>query len=927
MMGLLARNGQRSAALTHYETCRRLLEEELGVAPMAETQVLFERLKSQGGPVPSNLPLMPTPFVGREPELAQTRAMLANPACRLLTILGAGGIGKTRLALQLATGYVASEQTLGGPLFSDGVYFISMTSIEAAEALVPALAEALGFTFQQKELPHQQLFDYLRHKTALLVLDNLEQGLITSEVERITRPTPPDVAALIIKILETAPQIKILTTSRIRLNVQGEYLFTLAGLDLPEWPTLGDQITEDVTRQLSTYSAIQLFLQSARRVQADFVLKPNNIAGVAHICHLAQGMPLGIELAAAWIEILNPAEIAAEISQNLDFLEATWRDVPERQRSIRAVFNYSWNLLNAHERELFQQLAIFQGEFSRQAAQTVTGASLRELMTLVNKSLLHPTSDRRYTIHALLRQFGVEKLDASPLDSQMVRDRHCAYYGAAMKERSVQVRGPGQEAALLEIEAEHENIRVAWQWAVSRQQVTHLRWMCDPLSQFYSWRGRYQEGQLALNRAVVQLRGVTAAEDLYVLAKLLTRQSVFNRYLGRAEVAYELLQESLALWDKLALAGVDVQIEKAFALLHLGETLRDSNRLEAKRCYEASLALFQAGNFAWGMAQVLASLGWLIQHFGAYDEAKELYQKSLVIHQALENQAGVANSLMGMGGITLYQGYPAEAEPVIRESIALRRSLGDQAGLARSLSKLGEVLIWLGKFKEAEAAMSESLALYFKLGLREAYAFSETLLGIIALHLGMFDQAQAQGEQALAVFHEIDSPRGVAYACLLLGGAALAQQQFGPAESLFLKSLAIYRELGQRDELAQALALLGYARHGLGNLGQGRRNLIEALQTALEIRAFMPMMLALPAVALLAVAEGQADQALGLHTLLSRYPFVANSDWFEQVAGARVTQAAATLSPPDVAAAKEKGSALSLEEAVTKFLSELTVEN
>lgn len=917
MMNLLARQGQRNAALAHYDTCRRILAKELGAEPMAETQALYARLKASSEPPPHNLPAQTTPFVGREAELGQISAMLADPTCRLLTIAGPGGIGKTRLASQLMARYIRPEgqfETLG---FADGLYFVSLAALESAAGLGPALAEALDFKFQPQGQPWQQVLAYLRHKTMLLVLDNFEGILAISPAEL------DEAVSLIKDILQQAPGVKIVVTSRVRLQAQGEQLFTLVGLEVPHWPETVEADRRNL-EQITASSAVRLFEQSARRLRPAFALSPANLADVVRICRLAEGMPLGIMLAAAWVELLSPAEIAAEISHNLDFLNTDWRDVPARQRSIRAVFDHSWSLLTAGERELFQQLCIFAGDFSRPAALAVTGASLRELLALVNKSLLLATAAGHYTIHELLRQYGLEKLDHAAA-GRTARDRHLAYYAAFMRARSMQVRGPGQQAALSEIEAEQENIRLAWQWAVTHQHVESLRWMCDPLSQFYVWRGRYEEGELALRQAVEPLRPSTATDQLYVRAKLLTRQSVFNRYLGQAEAAVALLQESLAVWEELAQAGLEVRVEKAFALLQLGETLRDSRRREAQQCYEASLALFQASDFAWGMAHALAALGWLIQHFGAYDEAKQLYQQSLAIHQTLENEAGAANALMGVGGISLYQGYPAEAEALVRQSVTIRQKIGDRAGLAHSLSKLGETMTWLGDFGAARELFEESRLLYDNLGLRSGVSFAKVMLGQAHLHLGQKELARLMGEQGLASFRKLGSERGIGYALLSLGSVELAQHQENEAERLLRECLTIYREIGQRDELAQALALLAYAAQRAEHFAKAAQYLHEALQIASEIRAFMPMMLALPVTALLALTRGQDERAVELFALAWRYPFVANSRWFEELAGASLAARAANLSPDRRATAHTQSHNLDLEQTVAEILAESTL--
>ncbi|UCC75796.1 MAG: GNAT family N-acetyltransferase, partial [Anaerolineales bacterium] len=408
VMRLLALSGRRGAALAHYETCRRLLNEELGVEPAAETTKLYQAIK-EGRELPAqerlpapapppaavvkhNLPLQLTPFVGRKAVLAQIADRLQDPECRLLTLVGPSGSGKTRLALEAAAARLDD--------FQHGVYFVSLAPLESIEGIVPAVAMALGLPFyaqpagRPQPQPRQQLLDYLHHKTMLLIMDNFEHLLEGLD--------------LLLEVLKTAPQVKILVTSQATLNLQGEQVFPVPGMDLPEW-----EVPEDAGATLddaAQYSAVELFRQSARRAQPGFALSDDNVADVIRICHLVQGMPLGILLAAAWVGVLTPVEIASEIGQSLDFLEAQLRDLPQRQRSMRAVFDHSWRLLSEREREVFQRLSVFRGGFTRQAARQVAGASLRQLRALVEKSLLQRDPQGRYGVHDLLRQYAAQRL-------------------------------------------------------------------------------------------------------------------------------------------------------------------------------------------------------------------------------------------------------------------------------------------------------------------------------------------------------------------------------------------------------------------------------------------------------------------------------------------------------------------------------------
>ena len=425
LMALYARAGQHAAALRQYEACERILQEELGVPPSAETTALYQAIKERRelpdpvarNPVSAqrkhNLPAQVTTFVGREALLAEIGERLADPACRLLTLVGPGGSGKTRLALE------AASRRLDG--YEHGIFFVSLAPLDAVESIVPAVAQALAFSFHGEGEPKAQLLAYLRNKQILLILDNYEHLLSP------TLPSPPlggieGGIEPVTDILHTAPDVHILVTSRSRLSVRGESIFPIEGMDVPSLPSPGSEpqlhgrgTTGGVRRRgEGDYSAVKLFLDGARRAQPGFGLTEENVADVVRICRLVEGMPLGILLAAAWAGTLTPAEIAAEIEHGLDFLTSDWRDMPARQRSVRAVFDHSWSLLTAQQREVSKALSAFRGGFTRWAAERVVGASLRDVTALVDRSLLHHMPGGRYEVHELVRQYAAEKLAESP---------------------------------------------------------------------------------------------------------------------------------------------------------------------------------------------------------------------------------------------------------------------------------------------------------------------------------------------------------------------------------------------------------------------------------------------------------------------------------------------------------------------------------
>jgi predicted ATPase len=353
---------------------------------------------------------------------------------------------------------------------------------------------------------------------------------------------------VVIDILKTAPGVKILVTSRARLNARGERIYPVYGMQVPEPTALGGREFDCA----GEFSAVHLFLQHARRVHSIYEPAEDDLKNIVHICRRVEGMPLAILLAAGWMEMLSPAEIAAQVcgeaGQGIDFLQTDWRGVPERQRGMRAVFDHSWNLLSPNEQEVLAGLSVFRGGFTSEAAQHVTGASLRELRALVDRSLLQalpvrstfgaPSRDvraieRRYELHELLRQYAAEKLEASTLYAK-ARDRHSAYYAAVLERLDTGLKGPRQQEALAEMRADLENARVAWEWASERGQVVILDQALDGLCRYYAWRGRHRDGESACRWAAERLlRSMASIEELRALVRLRTWQSAFTRILGR----------------------------------------------------------------------------------------------------------------------------------------------------------------------------------------------------------------------------------------------------------------------------------------------------------------------------------------------------------------------------------------------------------
>lgn len=886
LMVLLARQGERTAALAQYEICRRTLAEELAVEPSAAMVALHEQIRSGelsrgaeeqrsgeevfSAPLPPGPPAPPlptgplssfspialhkvptpsTPFIGREEELAQIAAHLNDPAVRLLTLVGPGGIGKTRLAIQST--WQATQVDTG--LFADGVYFLPLDSLSSAEFLVATLADALNFSFYSGANPANQLLDYLREKRLLLVLDNFEHLLAG--------------AGLLSDILQQAPQIKILAVSRERLNLQEEYLLPIQGLKVPDpQPKLSSQQAKAPV--LEAYSAVQLFLHRAQTVNPGYVLSEAETPCVVHVCRLTEGTPLAIELAAAWLRLLSCQEIAQEIEQNLDFLTTSLRNVPERQRSLRAVFDYSWRLLSAEEQRIFRQLAVFRGGFQVEAARQVAGAALPLLLALVDKSLLRRTDTGRYTRHLLLWQYAAEKLDESLLEKEKVQALHSHYYAAFLHGKERLLIGGQQKEALAEINTEIENVRAGWRWAVAQGDLAAIEPALESLFHFYDIRSWFQEGAESFGWAATSLRGEAQGNEE-------TRK------------------------------GGSEEQEKG----EVGE-----------RDYRKSKIASRKSEIVLG--KLLARQGWFTFQLGQHEAAKALLNESLTLLRSLDSTARGETifPLNYLGAVHRHLGEYELARQLCQESLALCREMGDTLGLTIALNILGQVAYLEGDYSQSRQLCQESLALKQGIGDRRGMTFSLNNLGQVAYALGEYPEAKAFFEESLAICQEIGDRRGIALCLSYLGDVVQMMAEYQGAKQLYKESLSIFKEIGNQWGAISARTKLGYVT-SLDDIQTARDYFSEALKMALNIQAIPGALDALVGLASLLVKAGGAEREQALEILALALSHPASSRDNQDRAARLLAEVEPQLSAGTVKAVRTRGQINTLETVVGAVLS------
>ncbi len=948
VMRLLALSGQRSGALAQYEVCVRALAQQLGVEPSLETTALYrrireERLDREPGsayvtstqPESAALPTLPiwvTPFVGRTALLAEIGERLRNPTCRLLTLVGPGGSGKTRLAVEAVVRL--SDH------WPHGVHFVSLASLESVASIVPTVAQALGFSFRRGGDPHQQLLEYLRPRRMLLLLDNCEHLFArhslacgdTEPQESLSQDHVAHVSANIVAdILQAAPGLQILATSRAVLDIAGEQLLPVPGMEYPalslapgSFPRRRRESSDAEISAVSQHSAVQLFLQAAQRVRPGYQPMSEELAQVVELCHLAKGMPLALLLAAAWMRVLDPGEIVAELRRSLDLLETDQRDVPERQRSVRATFDHSRRLLDEREQQVLAALAIFRGGCTRAAALEVTGVTLRMLKRLVSQSLVEHTPEGRYELHELLRQYAQERLHQSPEVERQVRDRHSAYYSAALECWATELKGPRQRTALAELDAEIGNARAAWDWAVEGRHVELLDRAMDGLGRFLDWRGRTEEGESAFSAAVRMLTADMAYERR-MRARALAWQAHFGYWQrGPEPLVRQQVEQSLALLDELASAGQDVRRERAFALQELGMLSRFSGIEGLRGPCQESLTLYRELDDPHGTAAVLSLLAVAAYDAGDLQVAKRSWEESVALYRRAGDPLNIVGTLSCVAIACSCVGQFAEAESLIRELDAAALECGDPIALQSVASAKAGVYVDTGRFAEYIDVMESDILPYLEnQGDRPGLAVQLSWMPNMRMALGEYEQARAEAERAIALAQEVGNRTSARVASHYLAGLALVEGTFDDARRRYEEQLAFDRDSGVHFMSHLAWGQLAVAELRLGHPDLARQRLCEALRQVSDLPGFTREIEALPPVALYLANMGQPERAVEVYALARTSPSIANSHWYQDVFGKRIAAAAATLPPEVVDAAQERGRARDLWTTVEELAVEL----
>ena len=876
LMRALALDSQRTKALAGFNSFRKLLNQELGVEPGKETQQLYqyilaeETAQSSLPGMPGKLPVPPTPFVGRQEELVELTAWLRDRQARLVTLLGPGGSGKTRLALHAAHSLRYD--------FPDGIFLVSLSGMGSRVAFLPALASTLGVAFQREwGDPFEQLLGYLQHRHLLLILDSFEEAL--------------DAAPWITRLLQSAANLQILVTSRARLNVQAEQVFPLEGLDYP------DPASPNITSlNLEDFAALQLFHNTASQVYPDHPHSPADLRHLARICQLVDGMPLGVVLAAGWLGTCTPAEIAAEIERSIDFLASSYSDLPARQRSLRATLDHSWQLLSPDERNAFHKLSVFHGAFTRQAADQVAQVNATCLRTLVDKSMLQASAGS-YRMHDMLRQYGAEKLAADTPAIHQVRDAHCGYFLQRLAGYEPRLKSAQRSSGLNELDAEINDLQAAWEWACRQGQLSWLASCLSGLGLYYEMRVRYKEGEQACQ---VGLNAVPASpeqesEAAVLRARLLLWQANFLALSGELEEARMLRQQAEELLAKLEAEGLDVRRPRAMYWQLEGEAQAE---LKAKlACYQRGINLYQSLGDAWRQASLLVWAGEYAMRLGDPALALSTQQEALRLARQLGEPGLLLHCLRQSTYLYSALNQFENFHRLMQETVTVLESVEELPLRAYAQMHLGMQFNHIGHYAEAIRLLEQSVPVLRSLGYHYGMVYGGFALGLGYTMHGEYERGAAILQTTLQEGDKWGILRETTTGLYALGMVAVVQGRLTDALDYFSQTVQRYRSMQFGGELGMAYCGLALAQSAAGQAEAARDNLREALLIAEKTHNMATMLMGWPAVVLYFARYRPLEKALLMHRLASRIPFLHNSIWYGDIIGNEMEAQWQTLSP------------------------------
>lgn len=744
---------------------------------------------------PNNLPGQITPFIGRKREIEELSELLSSSECRLVTITGIGGIGKTRLALQVASELLEK--------FRDGAFFVPLAGIVDPDRVIPAIARSLKLCFSGREDSSIELLNYLRGKSILLVMDNFEHI--------------QEASFILSDILRSTQNVKILVTSRSLLHLSGEHMYMIEGLEFPS----GSEGT-----QLSEYSSIELFLESMRRHCPQATTNESDLEKIMDICQIVAGVPLGIELAAAWVRTLSFREILSEIRKNLELLSSETRDMPGRHRSIRTVFEYSWNILDETDKSTFRDISVFRGGFTRSAVSEITGVSAFHLRSLMDKSLLQKAPDGRFEIHELLREYAREKAGENPERAEDMVNSHSEYYCGLLARNRRRIKGCEALESVAELTAEMDNIAMALHSAIDSGRGDLLRDANATYSSFMMGRGFHTESRAFYHRAAEAFSGI----DDNLAAYMRVSEAMFLMKCTCYKKASTMFEKTLEFFSK------DGDETGRFRCTYGlgGAHMRMGSLDRARNMMQQSLSIARSLEDIELIAVALLGLGDVENHARKADDSFELLSEAADLFSSLEDYWGCLTTAVTQSNLMQNVGRTAEAEQYSNNALSYAEKLGDTNALALALSIAADSSAMIGDMTGALDYAERSTKIYSEQGSNWGLQFSLMTTAQAQVALGMLDDAQTSVDQCLRVTDEIGATHNSVETYIIAGTVFQALKKPEKALSSFLRGIEVSGTLGLTYWACKARMHCAVFLSGRGESESARAFLLDAIRNCLE---------------------------------------------------------------------------------------------
>ncbi len=736
------------------------------IEPIRLFQIVSKQLREEFPPLktldarPNNLPVQLSGFIGRADEIKHAKELLKNN--RLLTLTGAGGLGKTRFSLQVASDLIDD--------FANGVWFVELAAVSDPVFLPITIINDLRLKEEQKKTPEETLADHLKDKEILIILDNCEQ--IIESCAKLTE-----------NLLLTCPKLKVIATSREALNCIGEQTYRIPPLTLP------DPDHKYTPEQLTQYESVRLFIERALAVNPNFRVTNENSTALAEVCLRLDGIPLAVELAATRTKILSVEKIYERLDDRFNLLTGGKRTALPRQQTLRALIDWSYDLLSENEKILWSRLSVFSGGWTLEAAEkvcsdeTISKNDILELLSqLAEKSvIIYDETKDRYRILESLKQYGIEKLPAG----NEIFIKHLNYFLELSEKAKPELLGENTKFWMRVIEADHSNFISAIEWSVRNENSEKGIITVAALGRFWNITGQYSTGIRLI----------------------------------------EIILESAGSLNKSSKVNV---------LNWIGSFKSSQGDYEqAKKYYEEILIIRKETGDKSGIAGSIHNLGNVALSQGDYEKAKKYYEESMAIYKEIGDKKGIATPILSLGNISLNQGDYEKAKMYYEESLAIKKEIGNKDGIARSINNLGNLAYYQGDYEQAKKYYKESLHICNEIGNKNGIAASISNLGSVASNQGEYEQAKKYYEESLDIRREIGNKNGIAESIKNVGNVAYDQGDYKQAKKLFEESLSIYKEIGYKIGMADSVNYLGNAAYRLGEFEKAIK-LLSASEKALE---------------------------------------------------------------------------------------------